>query len=68
MPPREALTRDALEHGRIARIPDTALPHRLDAGEHVRGVSLLRASAGARLGLVGAAVCVLWLAVYWALT
>jgi hypothetical protein len=39
----------------------------VDIDAHVRGVSLLRASAGARLGMVAAAVCLLWLAVYWAL-
>jgi hypothetical protein len=60
--------REALEHERLALVSDTALPRRLEAEEHVRGVSLLRASAGARLGLVAAAVVLLWLAVYWALT
>jgi len=32
----------------------------------IRG-SLLRAPAAARLGLVAVAICLLWLAVYWAL-
>ncbi|WP_158008119.1 hypothetical protein [Methyloceanibacter superfactus] len=32
-----------------------------------RGVSLLRLSVPARLAIVAAAVCLLWLAVYWAL-
>jgi len=63
LPPRETLERE-----RLALVSETALPHRAAVDEHVRGVSLLRASVGARLGLVAAAVCLLWLAVYWALT
>jgi hypothetical protein len=33
----------------------------------VSGFSLLRASVGARLAIVAAALAVLWLAVFWAL-
>lgn len=68
MTPREALTREAAEREPIALVPELALPRRLDADEHVRGVSLLRASLGARLGLVAAGASLLWLSVYWALT
>lgn len=67
MPPREALTRETLEREPLALIPETARPDSAAVVEHLRGISLLRASAGARLGLVAAAVSLLWLAVYWAL-
>ena len=43
-----------------------AEPHAGAAGP-ATGVSLLRSSARARLGLVAVALFVLWLAVYWAL-
>jgi len=54
-----------LEREPIALVSDAAPSHRRDAP--ARGVSLLRASVAARLGLVAAALCLLWLAVYWAL-
>ncbi|WP_141701753.1 hypothetical protein [Methyloceanibacter marginalis] len=66
MPSREASTRDALEREPIALVPAGAT-HRAAHHAPVRGVSWLRASAGARLCLVAAAVGLLWLAVYWAL-
>jgi hypothetical protein len=56
-----------LERESVARVADVATTHRVDVQAHVRGRSLLRASSAARLGLVAAAVSLLWLAVYWAL-
>ena len=56
-------TREALEREPIALVSD-AVPQMRDAP--MRG-SLLRAPAAARLGLVAVAICLLWLAVYWAL-
>lgn len=71
MPSRETLTRDALEREALEREPIALVPagaaHRAAHHAPVRGVSLLRASVGARLLLVAAAVLLLWLAVYWAL-
>ena len=71
MPSREALTREALEREALEREPIALVPagavHRAAHQVPVRGVSLLRASVGARLCLVAAAVLLLWLAVYWAL-
>jgi uncharacterized oligopeptide transporter (OPT) family protein len=57
----------------VALVPvDGDLPPRASSGRRAGmpglGFSLLRASAGVRLGLVAATVGVLWLAVFWALT
>jgi len=73
LPSREALTREALEREALEREPialvpaGAGLPLRAAHQAPVRGVSLLRASAVARLCLVATAVLLLWLAVYWAL-
>ena len=45
-------------------------PGAMERHRHIvpaRGVSLLRASVPMRLAMVAVAVCLLWLAVYWAL-
>lgn len=59
-------SREAMERERLALVPDSAAPQASAEGPAL-GVSLLRASARARLGLVAVTVCILWLAVYWAL-
>ena len=63
-------TREALEPGRVGLRTKIKLrraaPHAGAAGP-ATGISLLRSSARARLGLVAVALFVLWLAVYWAL-
>ena len=62
-------SRKALEREQLALVPgETARSPRALAEAPVRGFSLLRASVGARLALVAGAACLLWLAVYWALT
>ncbi len=60
-------TREALERESIVRVPDAALQRRMDSAAQVWGVALLRASIAARLGLAATAICLLWIAVYWAL-
>jgi hypothetical protein len=51
----------------VALVSDTALPHRAELDTYIVGLSLLRSSTAKRLGLVAAAIAILWLAVYWAL-
>ncbi len=58
----EGLTRERLENTPMSD-GSAAVPRKRRA----RGFSLLRASAGERLGLVAAALVLLWLSVYWAL-
>ena len=48
-------------------LPDAALQRQADSAAQVWGIALLRASVAARLGLAAVAICLLWIAVYWAL-
>lgn len=63
-------SREALERARVDVVAsDGGFASGVDAGPMpVLSFSLIRASLGARLGLVAVAAAVLWLAVYWALT